>query len=63
MSDSDTEEESHFQHAKSNVGKHSFQFVQLDAKFETRISKLFKQSSESRNTAQLDSRENTLLVS
>ena len=33
LSDSDTEEDSHFQHAESNVGRHSFRFAQLDAEF------------------------------
>ena len=63
ISDSDTEEESHFQHAKRNVGKHSFQFAQLDAEFEPQISQLFKQSSKSRDTAQLYLREIIILDS
>ena len=33
ISDSDTEEDSHFQHSESNVRRHSFQFSQLDAEF------------------------------
>ena len=56
LSYSDTEEDSHFQHAESNVGRHSFRFAQLDAEFEHRISHLFKQSSKSRDAAQLDLR-------
>ena len=63
LSDSDTEEDSHFQHAESDVGKHSFQFSQMDAEFEPQIAHLFKQSSNSRDTAELDLREIILLDS
>ena len=61
--DSDTEEDSHFQHAESNVSRHSFQFAQLDDEFEPRISQLFKQSSDRIDSTQLYLREIILLDS
>ena len=44
LSDSDPEEESHFQYSKSNVGRNIFQLVQLGAEFEPRLAHIFRQS-------------------
>ena len=63
LSYSDPEEDSHSQYAKSNIGRHRFQFAQLDAEFEPGIAQLLKQSSKIRDTNQIDLREIILLDS
>ena len=58
LSDSDEEEDSHFQ---VDCGQHALQFTQVDGIFEPAIAKLFKQAHKKGRKGDLDLRKVILL--